>query len=48
MFKNMKVGFRLALGFTVVLALMIAIIGVSLHHAEENHDELERIVKIFP
>ncbi|HCC54890.1 MAG TPA: hypothetical protein DEQ20_08215 [Desulfobulbaceae bacterium] len=46
MFKDMKVGFRLALGFTMVLILMLAIIGVSLRHAKENHAELERIVKI--
>jgi methyl-accepting chemotaxis protein len=46
MFRNMKVGLRLALGFTVVLVLMIAIIGVSLRSAQENHDQLERIVKI--
>ena len=46
MFGNMKVGLRLALGFTLVLVLMIAILGVSLRYAQESHDELDRIVNI--
>jgi methyl-accepting chemotaxis protein len=45
MFRNMKVGFRLALGFTIVLVIMIAIIGVSLWQANVSHEDLTRIVE---
>ncbi|MCJ7523642.1 MAG: response regulator [Candidatus Aminicenantes bacterium] len=46
MFRNMKIGLRLALGFSVVLVLMAAIIVVSLRQAQVNHDKFEYIIKI--
>ena len=46
MFRNMKVGSRLALGFSLVLVLMVAIIGVSLRKAQVSREKLERIVKV--
>ncbi|MBE3073847.1 MAG: PAS domain S-box protein, partial [Actinobacteria bacterium] len=45
MFGNMRVGWRLALGFSLVLAFMVAIIGVSLRQAQVSHAKLDHIVK---
>lgn len=46
MFKNMKIGLRMGLGFSLVLVFMIVIILVSLSEMEASHDKLERIVKV--
>ncbi|MFH1934046.1 MAG: response regulator [Pseudomonadota bacterium] len=46
MFRNMKVGARLTLGFAIVIVLMIGIIAVALRQGEVAHEKLERIVKI--
>ena len=46
MFRNMKVGSRLALGFSLVLVFMVVIIAVSLRQAQVSHEKLQRIVKI--
>ena len=46
MLKNMKVGMRLALGFAVVLILMIAIIFIGNNSIGKVQENLERIVKI--
>jgi signal transduction histidine kinase/DNA-binding response OmpR family regulator/HAMP domain-containing protein len=46
MFRNMKVGSRLALGFILVLGFMAAIIGVGLRQAQVSQETLERIVDI--
>jgi methyl-accepting chemotaxis protein len=46
MFKNMKIGWRMGLGFGLVLVFMIALILVSLNEMENSHERLERIVKI--
>ncbi len=46
MFKNMKIGLRMGLGFAVILALMAALIVVGLNQMEVTHEKLERIVKV--
>ena len=46
MFRNMKVGLRLALGFGITIVFMIAIITVSLHQARVSQEKLQRIVEI--
>jgi methyl-accepting chemotaxis protein len=46
MFRNMKIGVRLALGFGLVIVFMIAIIIVSLNQMAVSHDKLKRIVQI--
>jgi methyl-accepting chemotaxis protein len=46
MFKNMKIGWRMGLGFGLVLVFMIVLIVVSLNQMEVSDDKLERIVKI--
>jgi methyl-accepting chemotaxis protein len=46
MFKNMKIGLRMGLGFSLVLVFMIAIIVISLNAMENSRDKLERIVKV--
>src|SRR3989339_624365 len=46
MFKNMKIGLRLALGFCLVIGFMILIIIVSINQMAASHDKLDRIVKI--
>ncbi|MBU0665604.1 MAG: methyl-accepting chemotaxis protein, partial [Proteobacteria bacterium] len=46
MLKNMKIGLRMGLGFAVLLAVMAALIGVSLHQITVSHDKLRRIVEI--
>ncbi|MCX6984563.1 MAG: MCP four helix bundle domain-containing protein [Lentisphaerae bacterium] len=46
MFRNMKVGLRLGLGFGLTIAFMIAIVAVSLHQSQVSHEKLQRIVKI--
>ncbi len=46
MFKNMKIGLRMGLGFAVLLALMVALIVVSLNHMEVTHEMLNHIVKV--
>src|SRR3989339_1066950 len=46
MFKNMKIGLRLALGFCLLIGFMILIIIVSINQMAASHDKLDRIVKI--
>ena len=46
MFRNMKVGLRLTLGFLLMLAFMIAIIVISMLQAQVSHEQLQNIVKI--
>jgi methyl-accepting chemotaxis protein len=46
MFKNMKTWMRFLLGFSAVLALMIAIILVDLFQMRASHDKLRSIVEI--
>ena len=46
MFRNMKIGQRMGLGFAVLLAIMVVLIGVSLHQMTVSHDKLRRIVEI--
>ena len=46
MFKNMKIGWRMGLGFGLVLVFMIVIILVSLNEMEDSRDNLDRIVKV--
>src|SRR4030043_578342 len=46
MFKNMKIGWRMGLGFSLVLVFMIVIILVSLNEMEDSRDNLDRIVKV--
>jgi methyl-accepting chemotaxis protein len=45
MFKNIKIGFRLALGFSLVIAFMIVLIIIGLRQMKADHDNLERIAK---
>ncbi len=46
MFKNMKVGIRLGLGFGIIIAFMIVVIGISFIAMTNTQDKVERIVKI--
>jgi methyl-accepting chemotaxis protein len=46
MFKNMKIGLRLALSFSIILVFMIAIIIVSLNQIKVSHENFDRIIKI--
>lgn len=46
MFRNMKIGLRLALGFSVVLILMIIIIVISSMQSNTIQKNLTRIVKV--
>ncbi len=46
MFKNMKIGMRLLLGFSTVLVLLIAIIITSLTRMKASHNKLKRIVEV--
>ena len=46
MFRNIKVGMRLALGFGITIVFMIAIITVSLRQAQVSQEKLQRIVEI--
>lgn len=46
MFKNMKIGLRMGLGFAVVLALMIALIVVGLNQMKVTLAMLDHIVKV--
>ena len=46
MFRNIKVGSRLGLGFGLMLVFMVAIIAVSLHQERTGYEKLNRIVKI--
>ncbi len=46
MFRNMKIGLRMGLGFAVLLAIMVVLIGVSLHQMTVSHDKLRRIIEI--
>ena len=46
MFRNMKIGWRMGLGFVLVIVFMIAIILVALHQTQVSHEKLERIVKV--
>jgi methyl-accepting chemotaxis protein len=45
MFKNMKIGMRLALGFSLVIAFMIVLTIIGLRQMTADHNNLERIVK---
>ena len=44
MFKNMKIGMRLGLGFGIVLLMMIAVIFVGITRMSEINDRLDGIV----
>ena len=46
MFKNMKIGLRLALSFSIILVFMIVIILVSLNQVKVSQLMLERIIKV--
>ncbi len=46
MFKNMKIGIRLLLGFSIVLVLLIAIIITSLTEMNTSQNKLKRIVEV--
>ncbi len=46
MFRNMKIGLRLGLGFALIIAFMIAILTVSLRQAQASHEKLQHIVKV--
>lgn len=46
MFKNMKIGLRMGLGFTVVLALMIALIVVGLNQMKVTLAMLDHITEV--
>lgn len=46
MFKNMKIWLRFVLSFSLILALMIVIILISLREMNSNYDKLKRIVEI--
>jgi CheY-like chemotaxis protein/signal transduction histidine kinase/HAMP domain-containing protein len=46
MLKNIKIGYRLGLGFGLMLVFMVAIIVVSLYHGQTMYEKLNRIVKI--
>lgn len=45
MFKNMKIGSRLALSYSLILVLMIAIILVNLNQIKVSQSILEQIIK---
>jgi methyl-accepting chemotaxis protein len=47
MFKNMKIGLRMGLGFSLVLVFMIALIVISLNRMEKINAKLERIVQVI-
>jgi methyl-accepting chemotaxis protein len=46
MLKNMKIGLRLALSFSLILAFMIAIILVSLNQIKDSQTMFDRIIKV--
>jgi len=46
MFKNMKIGTRLGLGFAIVLILMMALIMVAVNRLGNIYADLDRIVKV--
>ena len=46
MFKNMKIGLRLALSFSFILVFMIVIILVSLNQIKVSQTMFDRIIKI--
>lgn len=46
MFKNMKIGLRMGLGFSLVLVFMIALIVAGLNGTEKINAKLDRIVKV--
>lgn len=46
MFKNMKIGLRMGLGFTVVLALMIALIVVGLNQMKVTLAMLDHVAEV--
>lgn len=46
MFKNMKIGIRMGLGFIFVLALMVAIVLIGLNGMTNIEKKLDRIVKV--
>lgn len=47
MFKNMKLGLRLALGFSIVLILMTIIIVLNMYEMQISSQKLEEIVKKY-
>lgn len=46
MFANMKIGKRLALGFGLLLVIIIALIWQGVHSMNGIQQNLERIVKV--
>jgi len=46
MFKNMKIGLRLALSYSLILVFMIVIILVSLNQIKVSQSMFERIIKV--
>jgi methyl-accepting chemotaxis protein len=45
MLKNIKIGLRLTLGFSLVIVFMIVLIIIGVRQMASDHDNLERIVK---
>ena len=45
MLKNIKIGLRLALGFSLVIVFMIVLTIIGARQMRADHDNLERIVK---
>jgi methyl-accepting chemotaxis protein len=46
MFKNMKIGLRLALSYSLILVFMIVIILVSLNQIKVTHEMYDRVIKV--
>jgi methyl-accepting chemotaxis protein len=46
MFKHMKIGVRLGLGFAAMIALMVLLTMISQDNMAETQDKLDRIVRI--
>ncbi len=46
MFKNMRIGMRLGIGFAVIIILMIIVIVISFSTMRDSEDRVERIVKV--
>jgi methyl-accepting chemotaxis protein len=46
MFKNIKIGLRLALSYSLILAFMIVIILVSLNQIKVTHEMYDRVIKV--